>query len=107
MASVRCSLSEEFGSRIEALDVEWRLKKWSRAKKEALIAGDWQQVVELAAIRSTTRRQANEASRGLALTKLAEDSAPRPTSASGREQLTIAAIQEPKAAPVGATIGPS
>ncbi|WP_284734666.1 GIY-YIG nuclease family protein [Sphingosinicella terrae] len=29
------------GSRYEAIDFERRVKRWSRAKKEALIAGDW------------------------------------------------------------------
>ncbi|WP_084718146.1 TrmH family RNA methyltransferase [Sphingomonas sanxanigenens] len=33
--------SQEFPTRIEALDAEMRIKPWSRAKKEALIAGDW------------------------------------------------------------------
>ena len=33
--------SESFPSRIEALEAEHRIKPWSRAKKEALIAGDW------------------------------------------------------------------
>jgi tRNA/rRNA methyltransferase len=33
--------SDEFPSRAEALEAELRIKNWSRAKKEALIAGDW------------------------------------------------------------------
>ncbi|MGF1550099.1 MAG: TrmJ/YjtD family RNA methyltransferase [Sphingomonadaceae bacterium] len=36
--------SEEFATRAEALEAELRIKKWSRAKKEALIAGDWQKL---------------------------------------------------------------
>ena len=31
-------------SRYEALEFERRVKRWSRAKKEALIAGDWARV---------------------------------------------------------------
>ena len=31
----------EFPSRYEALDAELKVGKWSRAKKEALMAGDW------------------------------------------------------------------
>ena len=31
----------EFVTRIEALESEFRVKKWSRAKKEALAAGNW------------------------------------------------------------------
>ncbi len=33
--------SETFESRLDALEAERRIKPWSRAKKEALIAGDW------------------------------------------------------------------
>jgi putative endonuclease len=32
---------ESFQTRLEALEAERRVKPWSRAKKEALIAGDW------------------------------------------------------------------
>ncbi len=32
---------ESFATRMEALDAERRIKPWSRATKEALIAGDW------------------------------------------------------------------
>lgn len=32
---------QEFGTREEALSAERRIKGWSRAKKQALIAGDW------------------------------------------------------------------
>ena len=31
----------DFPSRYEALDAELKVKKWSRAKKEALAASDW------------------------------------------------------------------
>jgi len=40
--------SENFQTRIEALAVERKLKGWARAKKEALIAGDWARLRELA-----------------------------------------------------------
>ena len=40
--------SETFATRAEALAAELRIKGWSRAKKEALIAGDWNRVSELA-----------------------------------------------------------
>ena len=35
---------EVLPTRVEALEAEQRIKPWSRAKKEALIAGDWVQV---------------------------------------------------------------
>ena len=41
--------SETFATRIEALEVERRIKGWSRAKKMALIRGDWQLVSKLSA----------------------------------------------------------
>jgi predicted GIY-YIG superfamily endonuclease len=33
--------AQDFPSRLEALETERRISPWSRAKKEALIAGDW------------------------------------------------------------------
>jgi putative endonuclease len=38
---VRLAWCQEFPTRIEALESERRIKSWSRAKKEALIRGDW------------------------------------------------------------------
>ena len=40
--------SENFAAREEALAAERQIKGWSRAKKEALIAGDWDKVSRLA-----------------------------------------------------------
>jgi putative endonuclease len=40
--------SEYFQTRDDAKTVEKQLKGWSRAKKEALIAGDWERISELA-----------------------------------------------------------
>ena len=40
--------SQDFGTRIEALEAERRIKPWSRAKKEALIRGDWKMVSHFA-----------------------------------------------------------
>ena len=40
--------SEAFPTRDEAFVAERRVKGWSRAKKEALIAGDWERLHELA-----------------------------------------------------------
>ncbi len=40
--------SEEFPSRLEALASERQIKGWSRAKKEALIEGDWEEISRLA-----------------------------------------------------------
>jgi putative endonuclease len=39
---------EEFPTRDEALAAERRIKGWTRAKKEALIAGDWDRLRTLA-----------------------------------------------------------
>ena len=40
--------SEYFPTRDEAFAAERRIKGWSRAKKEALIAGDWERLKRLA-----------------------------------------------------------
>ena len=40
--------AEEFPTRAEALEAELRVKRWSRAKKEALIAGNWKRLSEAA-----------------------------------------------------------
>lgn len=40
--------AQEFPSRDEALSRERQIKNWSRAKKEALIAGDWARLKRLA-----------------------------------------------------------
>ena len=40
--------SQDFPSRLEALEAERQIKGWSRAKKQALIAGDWALLSDLA-----------------------------------------------------------
>ena len=40
--------SEQFGTRLEALAMERRIKGWSRGKKEAMMRGDWNEVSRLA-----------------------------------------------------------
>ena len=44
--------SETFATREEALAAERQIKGWSRAKKRALIAGDWDFISQLARCRS-------------------------------------------------------
>ena len=39
---VRLVWSQEFATRVEAKEVEVRIKKWSRAKKAALVRGDYE-----------------------------------------------------------------
>ncbi|HWK36650.1 GIY-YIG nuclease family protein [Sphingomonas sp.] len=41
--------SQDFPNRLEALEAERRIKGWSRAKKLALIRGDWTAISVLAA----------------------------------------------------------
>jgi putative endonuclease len=45
--------NETFQSRDDAKTAERQVKGWSRAKKEALIVGDWQLVSKLARCRSS------------------------------------------------------
>ena len=47
--------SQDFPSRLEALESEMQIKRWSRAKKEALIASDWATLKLLA--KSRTNRK--------------------------------------------------
>ncbi|MDJ0977516.1 MAG: TrmH family RNA methyltransferase [Erythrobacter sp.] len=51
--------SQEFGERHEALAAELRIKGWSRAKKEALIMGDWDRLSFLARPPSERRGSAS------------------------------------------------
>ncbi len=44
--------NQECPTRIEALSFERQIKRWSRAKKEALIRGDWGEISRLAKSRS-------------------------------------------------------
>ena len=45
---VNLAFAEEFSCRYEALSVERQIKGWSRAKKEALINGNWTRLRALA-----------------------------------------------------------
>ena len=54
--------SQEFATREEALAAERQIKGWSRAKKEALIRGDWDLLHLLAMRRPTLRDEASTSS---------------------------------------------
>ena len=47
--------SEHFVTRLEALEMERRIKGWSRKKKEAMMRGDWDDVSRLAKSRSAKK----------------------------------------------------
>lgn len=51
---VRLVYCESFATREDAFAAERQLKGWSRKKKEALIAGDWERLRLLAQRRSTS-----------------------------------------------------
>ena len=53
---VKLSWIQEFPTRADALEAERQIKGWSRAKKEAFIARDWERVQALATVRSPDRR---------------------------------------------------
>jgi predicted GIY-YIG superfamily endonuclease len=44
--------SESFDRIMDAIASEWRLKGWSRAKKEALITGDYEKLTQLSRSKS-------------------------------------------------------
>jgi predicted GIY-YIG superfamily endonuclease len=50
--SVALVWHQDFPSRAEVLAAERQIKGWSRAKKQALIAGDWESISRLARSRS-------------------------------------------------------
>src|SRR5690554_4688168 len=54
--------SESFATREEAFAAERQLKGWSRAKKQALIAGDWVLIQQLAKSRKVLRDAASTSS---------------------------------------------
>jgi predicted GIY-YIG superfamily endonuclease len=54
--------AEEFPTRLEALEAERRIKGWSRAKKRALIRGDWSEIQHLAKGRAGLRQAQPERS---------------------------------------------
>lgn len=51
--------SEEFTDRLSALAAERQIKGWSRAKKNALIRGDWELVSVLSRKRASTSSAPN------------------------------------------------
>ena len=54
--------SESFATRDEAFAAERRVKGWTRAKKEALIAGDWERLQRLSRNRQKDADRESEAS---------------------------------------------
>jgi len=44
---VKLVYAENFDLVVDAIAAERRIKGWSRAKKEALMAGDWKKLMEL------------------------------------------------------------
>jgi predicted GIY-YIG superfamily endonuclease len=55
---VRLAFAEEMATRQEAIARERQIKGWSRAKKEALIAKDWDRLITLARRPSKTPKPA-------------------------------------------------
>jgi predicted GIY-YIG superfamily endonuclease len=60
---VRLVWCDEFPSRYEALQAERQLKGWTRAKKLALIRGDWDLISYLARNREEKRRASTGSAR--------------------------------------------
>ncbi|MEE9247843.1 MAG: GIY-YIG nuclease family protein [Dehalococcoidia bacterium] len=51
---VHLVFSEEFPTRVDAIERERQIKRWSRHKKEALIKQDWDRLKQLARSRGST-----------------------------------------------------
>jgi putative endonuclease len=47
--------TQDFPTREEALSMEQKIKGWSRAKKSALIKGDWPEISRIAGFKYDTR----------------------------------------------------
>nr|WP_240700149.1 hypothetical protein [Sphingomonas gei] len=60
MTLARCA---DFSTRYEAIASERQIKGWTRAKKEALIAGDWERLSSLARNRQDDGRPSTSAGR--------------------------------------------
>ena len=58
---VQFVFADEFPTRIDALERERQIKKWTRAKKQALIARDWPRLQHLAR-RTSARNRPNHSS---------------------------------------------
>jgi putative endonuclease len=59
---VSLAYSQDFDRITDAIAAERQVKGWSRAKKDALISGDFQLLHELARCRATVSRQTRKAS---------------------------------------------
>jgi putative endonuclease len=63
---VKLVWSQEFSTRVEALEAERRIKGWSRAKKLALIRDDWLEISRLAKGKAVLRQAQDERNEGTA-----------------------------------------
>ena len=61
---VRLVWSQQFPSRYEALAAERQIKGWSRAKKLALVRGDWAEISRLAKSKAGLRQAQPERNAG-------------------------------------------
>jgi putative endonuclease len=64
--------SQDFPTRVEALAMERRVKGWSRAKKTALIEGDWAKISRLAKSMRTRAGETEDPSTGSGRTEKPE-----------------------------------
>jgi predicted GIY-YIG superfamily endonuclease len=83
---VKVAWTQEFPTRLDALQAERQIKGWSRAKKEALIRGDWSEISRLARSRPSTGSGRTEDSGRTAL------GVPRPSTGSGRTDMSEPAV---------------
>ena len=54
--SVKLIYTQEFSTRYEALQMERRIKGWSRAKKIALIKGDWMELSRISRLKNPVKQ---------------------------------------------------
>ncbi len=103
--------NQEFSTRYEALEAERRIKGWSRAKKMALIRGDWHQISTLAKSKNSPSTSSGRTEKKAAMSHTPATVCPElveglslichpdtPSSAIERIEVTIDWL--PKAAPI-------
>src|SRR5260221_2781771 len=79
--------SQEFAERDEAFRAERQIKGWSRAKKEALIRGDWDAINRLASRAKVLRDAASTSSAAPQDERLGASNGPKPVIVLVRPQL--------------------
>ena len=75
---------EQFATRLEALEAERKIKGWSRAKKMALIRGDWDRVSQLAKSKGSASTSSARTGKNVSLNSVRPELVEGPSFSSSR-----------------------